>query len=513
MHLRSKAGPSGDIARLMLILCVTTHASAQSAPSFRANPQIQPLDANTGAAETVPEGERRELFTAMPEFRPRLKGAPGLPRANAPMPGAARNSTWSGGSLRISGPPAGTPRSAAASRSPETPVFLQRHAGRNLNSQDGSPAFTLRSTNDAKVLAQLSIGLQSDTRHTDNVSSAPRSLAIEDVIMELRPILQLDIGNPPAGRTADSLSTEYYARLRYAPALHALLDAGNSRTLQRVSGEIGRASPVVTSLVRFEYDENIFGARGDNTVEESTTVTEVSPSIEYSLSAKTALRAEGTWRRIAPQDANTQRSEYILETGVVCAATPKTTLGAGLEFGRIRFDQALFGVQNYQQIFATMAWLASPKIRIQTRAGVEVREFDSPKPKPARVSPVATAVANWIPNERTQISTGLLVRNQPSVSQTGATFQEIRFGADGRHRLAENFYIRGEAAIIRRAYDSGSRELEAVVRPALGFHTHTSRLFDSLNLELYYQFRRLDSNRPGADRDRNIFGIETTLYF
>ena len=52
-----------------------------------------------------------------------------------------------------------------------------------------------------------------------------------------------------------------------------------------------------------------------------------------------------------------------------------------------------------------------------------------------------------------------------------------------------------------------------MLRPAVGFHTHTSRLFDSLNIELYYQFKRVDSNRTGSDRDRNIFGIETTLFF
>ena len=505
MQLRSKVAPTGGIARLTAMLCTIASASGQTAPLVGPTTQLQLPEAITSGAETAPAGgEKRELFTAMPEVRPQFRGMPGVPRAAAPMPGAAQNTAAPGPPVRVAGPEA---------RAPETPISLQRHPGRNLNPQDGGPAFTLRSTSDAKVLAQLSIGLQSDIWHTDNLANAPRSQAIGDVIMEWRPILQLDMGSPPAGRAADASSTDYYFKLRYAPTLHMLLDAGTSRTLQRISGEIGRASPVLTSIVRFEYDENIFGARGNNTVEESATFTEVSPLVEYNLSAKTALHAEGTWRRIAPQDSTTQRSEYILETGIACAATVKTTLGAGLEFGHIIFDQALFGVQNYQQLFASAAWQASPKIRFQTRAGVELREFDSPVPKPMRVSPVATAFLNCAPNENTQLNAGFLVRNQPSVSLRGATFQEIRFGMDGRHRLAENFYLRGDAAIIRRAYDSGIREFEAVVRPAFGFHTHTSRLFDSLNIELYYQFRRVDSNRPGSDRDRNIFGIEATLYF
>src|SRR5207253_1494075 len=102
-------------------------------------------------------------------------------------------------------------------------------------------------------------------------------------------------------------STEYYLRLQYVPTLHMLLDAGTSRTLQRVTAEIARVSPVLTSLVRVEHDENLFGSQGNNTAEESSTVTEVSPFIEYHLNAKTAIHAEGTWRRVATQDSSTQR--------------------------------------------------------------------------------------------------------------------------------------------------------------------------------------------------------------
>ena len=498
----------------MLMLCAIARASGQAVPLIGPTTQLQLPEVITGGPETAPAGGgRRELFPAMPETRPQFRGLPGIPRVVAPMPGTARNTALPGATARVGGPPPGAVPSRAAARPPETPAYFQRHPGRNLDPREGAAAFTWRSTSDAEVLAKLSIGVQSDIRRTDNVAYAPRSRAIDDAIMEWRPILQFEMGNPPAGRTADASSTDYFFRLRYAPTLRMLLDAGTARTLQRVEGEIGRASPVLTSIVRFEYDENIFGAQGDNTVEESNTVTEVSPMLEYHLSAKTAVRAEGTWRRIAAQESATQRSEHILETGIVCAATAKTTLGTGLEIGHIIFDRALFGIQNYQQAYVSMAWQASQKIRFQTRLGVELREFDAPAPKPMRVSPVATAVLNWTPDDNAQLNAGFLVRNQPSVSLLGATFQEIRFGVDGRRRIAENFYLRGEAAITRRAYDTGARELEAVLRPAFGFHTHTSGIFDSVNVELYYQFRRTDSNQRGADRDRNIFGIESTLYF
>ena len=509
--MRPRIGPPSGIASLVVALGCVPFAWGQTAPAFRSSTQLQLSDANPGGTETPPSGGTpRELFGTVPPSGTSVQGMPRLPRTTPQLPGTAQAIPRPAPSLRSGRLAAAGPARGTSARPSETPIAFQRHPARNLTNPDGDPAFTFRSTSAAKVLAQLSIGLQADTWHTDNLAYTKRSLAVEDVIMEWRPIVQLNVGSPPAD---DSLRTDYYLELRYAPTQHTLLDAGTSRMLQRLSGEIGRNTPVLKSAVRFEYDENIFGARGNNTAEESSTVTEFSPVLEYSLSAKTALHAEGTWRRLVSENSGTNRSEYILETGIATAITPKTTIGTGLEFGHIPFDQARFGAQNYQQAYASMLWQASPKIRFQTRAGIELREFDGALPKPARVSPVASMILNWSPNENTQLNAGFLVRNQPSVSQRGATFQEIRFGVDGRQQMGRNFYFRGEAAIIQRNYDSGTRELETVVRPAFGFHTHTSRLFDSLNVEIYYQFRRVDSNRRDSDRDRNILGIESTLYF
>ena len=435
---------------------------------------------------------------------------PALPRVTPQLPNTAQTIPEPEMPLRLNGPAAAGATPGTSAKPPETPIVLQRHPARNLSRDGGGPAFTFRTTGAAKVLAQLSLGIQNDTWHTDNLTNAKRSLAVEDVIMEWRPIVQLSIGSLSAD---DSLRSDYHLELRYTPTQHTLLNAGTSRMLQRMSGELGRTTPILTSAVRFEYDENIFGARGNNSVEESSTVTEITPVIEYSLSAKTVLHAWAAWRRFVSQNASTNRSEYIFQTGFANEISPKTTLGMDLEFGHIPFDQAQYGAQNYQQICASMIWLASPKIHFQTRAGVELRQFDKPVPKPALVTPVASMTVNWSPSDRAQLNTGFLVRNQPSVSQRGATFQEIRFGMDARQQMGRHYYIKGEAAVIRRNYDSGTRELEIDVRPALGYRSDVSRRFDILNIEIYYQFRRVDSNQRGADRDRNLFGIESTLLF
>lgn len=498
----------------MLVLGTAALALGQNAPSFRSSAQVQLNDANTNAAETTPPGGTQgELFGSVSALGTGVQGIPKLPRATQQLPGTAHPIPGTGASLRVAGVIAPGFLTGTSQRLQEAPLAFHRHPGRNLASPSGDDAFTLCSTSDAGMLAQMSIGLQTDTWHTDNLTFAKRSTAVSEAILEFRPIVQLNLGSPPSGHGTDSLRSEYFLELRYTPTQQTLLGAGTSRMLQRLAGEIGRASPVLSSTVRFEYDENIFALRGDGTVEESSTVTEVSPIIEYSLSAKTTVHAEATWRRLATQASSTNRSEYILETGIATAKTPKTTIGMGLEFGHIPFDQARFGAQDYQQAYASMAWQASPKIRFQTRAGIEIREFDQPTPKPARVTPVARMILNWSPNGNTQFNAGFMVRNQPSVSKVGATFQEIRFGTDARYQVGRNIYVSGEVALIQRNYDSGTRELETVVRPALGFRADRNRILNSLNVEIYYQFRRLDSNQPGADRDRNIFGIESTLYF
>lgn len=472
------------------------------------------MDANTNAPESLPPGgTQAQLFGSVPAPGTVVPGMPKLPRAAPQLPGMVQPIPGPGAATRVPGVLAPGSRTGTSGRPPETPVAFQRHPGRNLALRDGDAVFTFRTTSYADVLAQVSIGLETDTRHTDNLTNAPRSRAIGEGIMDLRPVVQLNLGSPPIGAAADSLRSEYYLQFRYSPTQQTLFDAGTSRMLQRLTGEIGMATPVFLSAVRFEYDENIFAVRGDGTVEDTSTVTEVSPVVECSLNAKTAFRVEGSWRRIVAQTSANNRSEYVLDVGIATAITPKTTIGAGSEFGHIPFDQPQFGAQDYQQAYASMIWHASPTIRFQTRAGVEMREFDRPVPKPARVTPVASMILNWSPNGNTQVNAGFRVQNQPSVSKAGATFQEIRFGTDGRYLMGRNYYVSGEVAIIQRSYDSGIREFETGVRPALGFHSDRGRLFDIMNVEIYYQFRRVDSNQPGADRDRNLFGFKTTIYF
>ena len=499
---------------MMVLLGSVTLACGQTAPPFRSIAPLQLVEQNAGSAETSPAGAAPgELFGMVPAFGGQLPPMPAVPRGELRLPRLVQPIPGPGTPVPATVTAAQISMNGGMQRLHEVPITLQRHPVRNLDLLSRDSAFTFRAPAAADIEAQLIIGMQAETWHTDNLAFTKRSVAVEDVIMELRPVVQLNLGSLPEGTMADSLRSEYYLQVRYMPTQHTLLETGTSRLLQRVEGEIGRVGPILSAAVRFEYDENIFGSRGSGTVEESSTVTEISPLVAYNLNAKTVLRVEGAWRRLVLQGSVADRSEYVLETGFTTELSPKTVVGAGMAFGHIPFDQARFGVQNYEQAFATTVWRPAPKIRFQTRAGVELRQFDGAAPKPARVTPVVSMSLNWLPTENSQLNAGFLVRNQPSVSKIGATFQEIRFGADGRYQIGRNYYVSGELALLQRNYDTGIRELEGIIRPAAGYRADKGRLFDALNVEIYYQFRHLDSNQRGGNRDRSVFGIESTLSF
>src|SRR5205823_10331522 len=108
------------------------------------------------------------------------------------------------------------------------------------------------------------------------------------------------------------------------PTVLELARAGTSRTLQRLRGEAGRASPISYTSVRFEYDENLFGVGGRDSPEETFTLFELSPLLEYHLSTKSTLQAQGTYDRITLANQNTSRRDYILDLSLDVETSIKT---------------------------------------------------------------------------------------------------------------------------------------------------------------------------------------------
>ena len=282
--------------------------------------------------------------------------------------------------------------------------------------------------------------------------------------------------------------------------------------MQRIIGEVGRESPFALTAVHFEYDENLVVTSDNFSSEDTYTLLEISPIIAYNPSAKTSLWAQAFYRGISIQNSNSDRTEYVLDMGINCETSAKTTLGVGAEVAYITFADPEFPAEHYQQAFIVWAWKATAKLAFQTRTGVELREFATPS-KPNHGSFVTNTVMNWLPNEQTRVNLGIRVQNQPSVNENGALFQEVRIATDVRHEFGWNVYLRGEIDIDHRNYDSGLTQTDVVFRPAVGYHTEVGRLLDSLNIEIYYQYQLRFSNQINSNFDRNVIGLQSTIYF
>ena len=111
------------------------------------------------------------------------------------------------------------------------------------------------------------------------------------------------------------------------------------------------------------------------------------------------------------------------------------------------------------------------------------------------------------------MSASMSSSNQPSVTDDGALFREIRGAAGVTHDLTPHLYTRAEADVTQRDYDNGREELENTILTAFGYRADPSRSFNRIKVELFYQFRRRDANDPAHDARRNQVGLQTIFYF
>ena len=445
-------------------------APAQDAPAFRYQPPLRPV-------VVLPHVELN------------------IPRAEIPLPLVST---------------AVAPASPRQRDRPYVPLALRRQRQRNLDAQTAHDTFTLRLPD--RILAQLSIGMQSELRFSDNISSAPDPLAHADEVFEFTPVAHLSAGGIPGLQPERSLEPEYYLDALYAPTSHQLLRAGESAFLEHFDIHAGRATAVAHTGARFSYHESIFAASGDSSTEENFTSLEVEPVIEYRTSAKTTLHGRGNYRRITLDQPDGNRSEFSADAGIDIELSPKTTAGVGGIVGHIDFDNTRFGKQDYGQAYAALTWRATPKMTFRTQTGVEKRKFSRPIPKPDQTTPVSVAVLDWRASETTRVAAAFRIENQPSVSQGGALFREMKTALEAEHDFGGRFYARGEVEYVERRYDSGRDEEQLTLRPALGYHLSPGAVFDSMKLEFFYQFRQhWNSDTPGYDRSQG--GLQLTVFF
>ena len=504
-----------NVGALLFLLTAST-ALAQQSPAFRTG--------ESSAAQfplpMPPPSDQSQLIDQFQSLNPSA-ASDSSPSPNSPQsPDSSQLPVQF--RIRSSGLPMNASSRPIRQRALEVPVGFERHPTRNLTLIEGAAPFTLRNTSADDVQTQLTMALQMDVRRDDDLDYAPRPLAIQGVVAEYTPSLQLNIGSfpPPRSEIGDipiarnnlTLGSEYYLQLQYLPTIYDRLDAGTSRTLQRIIGEAGRENTVAITSVHFEFDQNLSVTSDTISPEDTYTLTEVSPMIAYTPDAKTSLWAQTFFRRITLENNDTDRAEYVLDMGINCETSVKTIVGIGTELGHITFDDLEIPAEDYQQAFLVWVWKPTAKITFQTRTGVELREFAN-RAKPNRVSPVTNTVLNWQIDEQTRVNFGIRVQNQPSLNENGALFQDIRIAVDVRRDFGWNLYFRGELSLDHRNYDSELTQMDVVFRPALGYHTDVSRLLDSMNIEVYYQYQQRYSNQPNSNFGRNVFGLQSTIYF
>jgi hypothetical protein len=395
----------------------------------------------------------------------------------------------------------------------ETPVKLRRHPLREITLATEDEPCTIRTPESSPIDARLSLGVQTEFRATDNVANVPNARATSEMFHDLTPIVRLTLGDNPDNRPWDWTEKEGYLDVLYAPTWHRLLEAQTMQFLHYLNARVGRLTPLLHTGARFVYDDNLFASQEEGSPEDNFTMREIVPFIEYRPSQVTILHVRGEYRQLQLQNPVGDRSEWVADAGVDVVVSAKTTVGLSAQMGRIEYDQPQLGMQYYSQGFLSMVWLPTQKVTFQTRVGVELREFDRPKPLENQWSPLATAFLSWQPTERTRLAGTFGLRNYPSIVRLGSLVTDMRFGLDVTQDLGSRFYGRVEAESIHRDYNAGFQEWELTARPALGYRLTSSELLDAAQIEVFYQFRRRLNNGFGDDFVRHQAGVQLTVFF
>ena len=462
-----RAGWSG-----IFLLAISTLAAAQDAPAFRFRAaQLRPL-------------------APLPQSTQTIAGPPIPLPALAPV--VARPFRLRGGDR-------------------ELPSFLRRQRLRSLAAFESAEPFTLRTTDGAAILAELSLGFQLQLEASDNVNSAPPGQEISDTVFDFTPIAHLTAGGTPQLQTADSREPELYLDVLAAPTEHQLVHAGQSAFLQHLFVQTGRSTAVALTGVRLTYDENFFAGGSDSAAEETYTTLEAGPVIDYRTSVRTTVHMRANYRRITLEQPGSNRTEGDITAGIECEISPKTIVGTGFEAGRIVFDNDTFGTQEYRQSYVSMAWKATPKVTFRTRTGIEWREFRRLPPQPEIVTVVTGTTLEWRASETTRVAASFSIRNQPSVTQNGSLFRETRYGVLAEQYFGYSYYARCAAECVQRAYDTGSRETDFTLRPAVGYLIRSGAWVDGVKFEIFYEYRRSWNQNAGGGYIRNEGGLQLSV--
>ncbi len=202
-------------------------------------------------------------------------------------------------------------------------------------------------------------------------------------------------------------------------------------------------------------------------------------------------------------------SETYGDVAVLYAYSPKTTIGAAYQLGRLNVDGG--SDQTIQQFTARFAWQPREKIIISLEAGAEHRKAN----REAEVNPVIEFRADWTPRQGTKVYLVGYQRQQASAFYAGQDYNVIGATAGVSRRIVGNWTARFDAGLEKVNYSrvsgigvSGRQDEIWFVRPALEY-----KFSESLDLSLFYRMSDNDSSDQDFGYRQRLAGIELLYKF
>ncbi len=203
---------------------------------------------------------------------------------------------------------------------------------------------------------------------------------------------------------------------------------------------------------------------------------------------------------------SSETSGYI---AVLYAYSPKTTLGAAYQVGRLNEDGG--GDQTIQQVTAKFAWQPREKIIISLEAGAEHRNAEAD----TEVNPVIEFRADWTPRQGTKLYLVGYQRQEASAYYAGQDYNVIGATAGVSRRIVGNWTARLDAGIEKVKYSSvstsatiGRSDRIWFVRPALEY-----QFSHALDFSLFYRVSDSSSTARDFGYRQQLAGIELIYKF
>ncbi len=209
----------------------------------------------------------------------------------------------------------------------------------------------------------------------------------------------------------------------------------------------------------------------------------------------------------------TTNSQYEIKAGMSYQMFPKTSVGFEVVGGIA--DQSSDPLQYYQQARLRLNYVATGKLNVKFSGGVEVREFEGTDL--IRTNPVFSLGLDYRPFDGTTLGVVGYRTIYPATSITGQDITATGFAISATQRILQKF-IAGivfgyENDVYLATSEESPDDTDRVdnfiyVRPTL-----TYSFVDWLSADVFYEFRRTDSNQTINSFYDNRVGMELALKF